>query len=104
MGLLSVGGGTKELLVRSVAKCADQSKMSLLPAVKKAWKMIAVAQTSISGFDAVSKGFLSADTHVVMQKERLLELEREGFLSLCGEEKTRQRIEYMLTKGKPLRN
>ncbi len=35
---------------------------------------------------------------------RLLELELEAFLSLCGEEKTQARIEYMLTKGKPLRN
>ena len=183
VGLLPAGGGTKELLVRAVSGCADQSKMSLLPIVKKVWKTIATAQTSTSGFDAVAKGFLSPDTRVVMQRERLierakqkvleladwdyhipaahpvkvlgdygraaimydlelmekgnfvslhdsliarkiawvltggdlpagtmvseqylLELEREGFLSLCGEEKTRQRIAHMLTTGKPLRN
>ncbi|MEN9796573.1 MAG: hypothetical protein RL653_269, partial [Pseudomonadota bacterium] len=34
----------------------------------------------------------------------LLELEQEAFLSLCGEEKTQARIEYMLLNGKPLRN
>jgi len=34
----------------------------------------------------------------------LLELEQEGFLKLCGNEKTAQRIEHMLTTGKPLRN
>jgi 3-hydroxyacyl-CoA dehydrogenase len=34
----------------------------------------------------------------------LLALELEGFLSLCGEEKTRERISHMLMKGKPLRN
>jgi len=34
----------------------------------------------------------------------LLELEQEGFLSLCGNEKTVQRIEHMLKTGKPLRN
>ena len=34
----------------------------------------------------------------------ILDLEREGFLSLLGEEKTRDRITHMLTKGKPLRN
>jgi 3-hydroxyacyl-CoA dehydrogenase len=34
----------------------------------------------------------------------ILELEREAFLSLCGEPKTRERIQYMLTSGKPLRN
>lgn len=34
----------------------------------------------------------------------LLDLEREAFLSLCGEQKTLERIQYMLEKGKPLRN
>jgi 3-hydroxyacyl-CoA dehydrogenase len=33
-----------------------------------------------------------------------LDLEREVFLSLCGEEKTRERIQHMLMNGKPLRN
>ncbi len=34
----------------------------------------------------------------------LLELEREAFVSLCGEEKTRARIQHTLETGKPLRN
>ena len=34
----------------------------------------------------------------------ILELEREAFLSLCGEPKTREHIQYMLTSGKTLRN
>ena len=34
----------------------------------------------------------------------ILDLEREAFLSLCGEEKTRARIMHMLQTGKPLRN
>jgi 3-hydroxyacyl-CoA dehydrogenase len=37
-------------------------------------------------------------------EQELLDLEREGFLSLCGEEKTQARIQFMLMKGKPLRN
>ncbi|MFT6396129.1 MAG: 3-hydroxyacyl-CoA dehydrogenase [Bradymonadia bacterium] len=41
---------------------------------------------------------------VPVTEERLLELELEAFLSLCGEEKTHARLEHMLTKGKPLRN
>ena len=36
--------------------------------------------------------------------ERLLELEAEAFLSLCGEEKTQDRLQHMIEKGKPLRN
>jgi 3-hydroxyacyl-CoA dehydrogenase len=34
----------------------------------------------------------------------ILDLEREAFLSLCGQEKTIARILHMLEKGKPLRN
>jgi 3-hydroxyacyl-CoA dehydrogenase len=34
----------------------------------------------------------------------LLDLEREAFLSLCGEQKTLERIQFMLENGKPLRN
>jgi 3-hydroxyacyl-CoA dehydrogenase len=37
-------------------------------------------------------------------EQYLLDLEREAFLSLCGEPKTQERIQYMLSKGKPLRN
>jgi 3-hydroxyacyl-CoA dehydrogenase len=37
-------------------------------------------------------------------EQYLLDLEREAFLSLCGEPKTQARIAYMLRKGKPLRN
>ena len=36
--------------------------------------------------------------------DRLLELEREAFVSLCGEQKTRDRMAHMLQTGKPLRN
>jgi 3-hydroxyacyl-CoA dehydrogenase len=41
---------------------------------------------------------------VFVSEARLLELELEGFLSLCGEEKTRDRMMAMLQTGKPLRN
>ncbi|AGA68256.1 3-hydroxyacyl-CoA dehydrogenase [Desulfitobacterium dichloroeliminans LMG P-21439] len=37
-------------------------------------------------------------------EQYILDLEREAFVSLCGEEKTQERIEYMLNNGKPLRN
>ncbi|WP_163998742.1 3-hydroxyacyl-CoA dehydrogenase/enoyl-CoA hydratase family protein [Pyxidicoccus caerfyrddinensis] len=41
---------------------------------------------------------------VLVTEERLLELEAEAFLSLCGEEKTQDRLQHMIEKGKPLRN
>ncbi len=37
-------------------------------------------------------------------EQHVLDLEREAFLSLCGEEKTRERMQYMLMNNKPLRN
>jgi 3-hydroxyacyl-CoA dehydrogenase len=37
-------------------------------------------------------------------EQYLLDLEREAFLSLCGQPKTQQRIQHMLKTGKPLRN
>jgi 3-hydroxyacyl-CoA dehydrogenase len=40
----------------------------------------------------------------LVSEQYLLDLEREAFLSLCAERKTLERIQYMLTKGKPLRN
>ena len=39
-----------------------------------------------------------------MTEQDALDLECEAFLSLCGTEKTQQRIRHMLATGKPLRN
>lgn len=47
-------------------------------------------------------GNLSEPTMV--SEQYLLDLEREVFLSLCGEKKTLERIQHMLKTGKPLRN
>ncbi len=40
----------------------------------------------------------------IVDEQYVLDLEREAFLSLCGEEKTQARIQHMLMSGKPLRN
>ncbi len=47
-------------------------------------------------------GDLSSESKV--SEKYLLDLEREAFLSLCGEQKTMERIQHMLEKNKPLRN
>jgi 3-hydroxyacyl-CoA dehydrogenase len=47
-------------------------------------------------------GDLSEPT--LVSEQYLLDIEREAFLSLCSERKTLERIQFMLTKGKPLRN
>ncbi len=40
----------------------------------------------------------------LVSEQYLLDLEREAFLSLCGERKTLERIQHTLKTGKPLRN
>ena len=47
-------------------------------------------------------GMLSKPTWV--SEQYILDLEREAFLSLCGEEKTQARMWALLQTGKPLRN
>ncbi len=47
-------------------------------------------------------GPLSAPQNV--SEQYVLDLEREAFVSLCGEKKTQERIAFTLKTGKPLRN
>ncbi|MBO6937386.1 MAG: 3-hydroxyacyl-CoA dehydrogenase [Deltaproteobacteria bacterium] len=48
-------------------------------------------------------GGVAGHTHEVTEDE-MLELEREAFLSLCGEKKSQERMQHMLQFNKPLRN
>ena len=50
----------------------------------------------------MSGGDLSGEAYV--SEQYLLDLEREAFLSLLGEQKTLERIQHTLKTGKPLRN
>jgi 3-hydroxyacyl-CoA dehydrogenase len=50
----------------------------------------------------LSGGNVPAPT--TLTEQQLLDLEREAFLSLCGERKTQERIAHTLKTGKPLRN
>lgn len=44
------------------------------------------------------------DLNTLVTEEYLLDIEREAFLSLCGEEKTQARMKHMLETNRPLRN
>jgi 3-hydroxyacyl-CoA dehydrogenase len=46
----------------------------------------------------------AVSTATPVTEQYLLDLEREHFLSLCGERKTQDRIGHTLKTGKPLRN
>ncbi len=65
----------------------------------------------ISDYDAVVGGKLAyvlcggkLTAPAWVEEQYILDLEREAFVSLCGEEKTRERIWHFLNTGKPLRN
>jgi 3-hydroxyacyl-CoA dehydrogenase len=182
VGLIPAGGGTKEMLIRSVA--ARPAGQDVLPFVQRAFETIAFGKVSASGPDAQRLGYLRPADGITMNRDRLiadakaaalaraaggyqaparptaipaggesllaalslgvhlarraerisdhdavigrklawvlaggslphattvsesylLDLEREAFLSLCGEAKTLERIGYTLKTGKTLRN
>jgi 3-hydroxyacyl-CoA dehydrogenase len=72
---------------------------------------LALESAYITPYDAVigeklasvlSGGRLTGEQAV--SEQYLLDLEREAFLSLCGDARTRQRMKHLLETGKPLRN
>jgi 3-hydroxyacyl-CoA dehydrogenase len=180
VGLIPAGGGTKEMLARSMAELPPGA--DALPFVQRVFETIGFGAVSTSGPDAKRLGHLRASDGITMNRERLiadaktvalslvggyappqprsipvgganvlaalklgvhlawragrisdhdaligrklawilaggdiqgattvseqrlLDLEREAFLSLCGERKTQERIAHTLKTGKPLRN
>ncbi|WP_340150696.1 3-hydroxyacyl-CoA dehydrogenase/enoyl-CoA hydratase family protein [uncultured Sneathiella sp.] len=56
--------------------------------------------------EQVARVLTGGDTDITqpVTEKKLLELEREGFMTLIHNHKTLDRIEHMLTTGKPLRN
>ncbi|HYM13364.1 MAG TPA: enoyl-CoA hydratase/isomerase family protein, partial [Bryobacterales bacterium] len=65
----------------------------------------------ISEYDAVVAGKLAnvlcggpLSGRPTVSEQYLLDLEREAFLSLCGQRQTQERMQHLLKTGKPLRN
>ncbi len=184
VGLIPAAGGCKEMVLRASEDAASDSDMDLMPRIRKAFELIALAKVSTSALEARYLGLLREKDHVSMNaahriqrakddvlslvkegyrpavprreipvlgqpglaslklalhlmeragyiseydkvigthlakvltggsflgvgktsEQRLLDLECEAFLSLCGQAKTQERIEHMLKEGKPLRN
>ena len=57
---------------------------------------------AVGGAHVLTGGYVATGTKV--SEQYLLDLEREAFVSLVAEPKTQERIQYMLTTNKPLRN
>jgi 3-hydroxyacyl-CoA dehydrogenase len=183
VGLISGGGGTKEMLIRANEHAAGAEDLDLFHAMKPIFENVAMAKVSSSAEDARALGYLRPSDLISLNRDRVvadakqtalamvragfhppppaevrvlgeeflaaaklaihllvrgayaseydavvarklayilaggsitaaqavpeqyvLDLEREAFVSLCGERKTQERIAYTLKTGKPLRN
>ena len=97
--------------VRPQPRCAIPVGGSSLLAALKLGVHLAWRGGRISDHDALIGRKLAwilaggdAPHQTTMSEQQLLDLEREAFLSLCGERKTQERIAHTLKTGKPLRN
>jgi 3-hydroxyacyl-CoA dehydrogenase len=97
--------------VRPLPRCAIRVGGANLLAALKLGVHLASRAGRISDHDAVvgrKLAWILAGGDVphptTMTEQQLLDLEREAFLSLCGERKTQERIAYTLKSGKTLRN
>ncbi|HON58513.1 MAG TPA: 3-hydroxyacyl-CoA dehydrogenase NAD-binding domain-containing protein [Smithella sp.] len=105
-------------IVLGLAKFYKPPKPALIPVMGENLKGVAAA---IIGNMKAGKYASDYDAHIAMKvahvlgggtcaegtwvtEQEMLDLEREAFMSLCGEKKTQDRINAMLTTGKPLRN
>jgi 3-hydroxyacyl-CoA dehydrogenase len=97
--------------VRPLPRCAIRVGGANLLAALKLGVHLAWRSGRISDHDALVGRKLAwilaggdAPHATTMTEQQLLDLEREAFLSLCGERKTQERIAHTLKTGKPLRN
>jgi 3-hydroxyacyl-CoA dehydrogenase len=72
VGLLPGGGGTKELLFRFTQELQPYEEADPFEAVKRAFKLIAMAQTSTSALEARAMGLLRTHDRVTMNRDHLL--------------------------------
>lgn len=84
----------------------EGGKMALLSGIEGFKK-----QGIVSEHDALIGGKLAhvlcaggLPNQALVSEQYLLDIEREAFLQLCGEEKTQARMQALLMTGKPLRN
>ena len=72
VGLLPGGGGTKELLFRFTRELAPYEEADPFEAVKRAFRLIAMATTSTSALDAQRLGLLREQDRISMNRAYLL--------------------------------
>ena len=83
VGLIPAGGGTKELLFRFTRELAPYEEADPFEAVKRAFKLIAMATTSTSALDARRLGLLRDGDRISMNRDRLLSDAKARVLDLA---------------------
>jgi len=84
VGLIPAGGGTKEMLARSVESLPG-SHVDLLPFVQRVFETIGFAKVSTSAADAKRIGLLRDGDAVTMNRERLMTDAKATALALARE-------------------
>jgi len=72
VGLIPAGGGTKEMLQRTLKRVTDEDRADPLPYLKEAFKTIGMAKVSDGAPRARELGYLREADRVVMNRDRLL--------------------------------
>ncbi len=101
------GNGYTQPIPRADIKVLGRSALStLLVAVKSFTRAGYISEHDQKIAEKLANVMCGGDLTkpTLVSEQYLLDLEREAFLSLLGERKTLERIEFMLNKGKPLRN
>jgi 3-hydroxyacyl-CoA dehydrogenase len=87
VGLIPAAGGSKEMVLRAADDAGSATDMDLLPRVRKAFELIALARVSTSALEARNLGLLRDLDHISMNaaarirsaKQDVLTLAREGY-------------------------
>ena len=72
VGLIPAGGGTKELLLRSLHRVAWEEQADPLPYLKSAFKTIGLGKVSMSAWEARQLGYLREKDVIMMNRFHLL--------------------------------
>lgn len=72
VGLLPAGGGTKELLYRTMQQLLDDEQVDPLPNIKEKFKTIGMAKVSDGAPKAKEYGYLQASDAIVMNRDLLI--------------------------------
>lgn len=83
VGLIPAGGGTKELLFRFTEELEPYIEADPFEAARRAFTLIALAQTSASALEARAMGFLRPQDRITMNRDRLIADAKAAVLALA---------------------